>query len=173
MASINDIVPIILKWEGGFVDDPDDPGGETNMGVTIKTYEVYCRRKGLSKPTVEDLKAIDMDQWTEILRTMYWNVCKADDIESQSVANMIVDWAWHSGTGTAIRKVQKVVGVARDGIVGPITLAAINSVSALPLFGMLKAERIRHFKDQCRKNPKKKKFLNGWMNRVNDIQFED
>lgn len=173
MAKIEEITPLILKWEGGFVDDPDDRGGATNMGVTIGTYEAYCRRKGYPKPSVERLKNLSMEEWTDILRTMYWDVCKADDIGSQSVANMIVDWAWHSGTGTAIRKVQKVVGVERDGDIGPITLAAINSVSALPLFGMLKAERVRHLKEICRKRPANNKFMKGWMNRVNDIIFEE
>lgn len=56
MTDIRKLAPFILKWEGGFVDDPDDLGGATNMGVTIGTYEAYCRKKGYSKPTVERLK---------------------------------------------------------------------------------------------------------------------
>lgn len=56
MADVNKLAPFILKWEGGFVNDPDDLGGATNMGVTIGTYEAYCRKKGYPKPTVERLK---------------------------------------------------------------------------------------------------------------------
>ena len=56
MADVRKLAPFILKWEGGFVNDPDDLGGATNMGVTIGTYEAYCRKKGYSKPTVERLK---------------------------------------------------------------------------------------------------------------------
>ena len=44
MANVNDLVPHILKFEGGFVDDPDELGGATNKGVTLKTYKAYCRR---------------------------------------------------------------------------------------------------------------------------------
>ena len=58
MASIDKLIPFILKWEGGFVNDPTDRGGATNKGVTIATYEAYCRQKGLPRPTVEQLKNI-------------------------------------------------------------------------------------------------------------------
>ena len=46
MADVNKLAPFIIKWEGGFVNEPDDLGGATNMGVTIGTYEAYCRKKG-------------------------------------------------------------------------------------------------------------------------------
>lgn len=49
MADVKELAPFILKWEGGFVNDPDDLGGATNMGVTISTYEAYCKKKRLSK----------------------------------------------------------------------------------------------------------------------------
>ena len=85
MADVRKLAPFILKWEGGFIDDPDDLGGATNMGVTIGTYEAYCRKKGYSKPTVERLKNLTKEEWTEILKTMYWDRWKADEIKSQSV----------------------------------------------------------------------------------------
>ena len=69
MADVRKLAPFILKWEGGFVNDPDDLGGATNMGVTIGTYEAYCRKKGYSKPTVERLKNLTKEEWTEILKT--------------------------------------------------------------------------------------------------------
>ncbi len=97
MADVRKLVPFILKWEGGFVNDPDDLGGATNMGVTIGTYEAYCRKKGYSKPTVERLKNLTKEEWTEILKTMYWDRWKADEIKSQSVADILVDWVWASG----------------------------------------------------------------------------
>ncbi len=65
MADVRKLAPFILKWEGSFVNDPDDLGGATNMGVTIGTYEAYCRKKGYSKPTVERLKNL-----TEIDRNL-------------------------------------------------------------------------------------------------------
>lgn len=54
MADVNKLAPFILKWEGGFVNDPDDLGGATNMGVTIGTYEAYCRKKGYPSLRLKD-----------------------------------------------------------------------------------------------------------------------
>lgn len=60
MADVKKLAPFILKWEGGFVNDPDDLGGATNMGITIATYRVYRKRKGLPEPTVDDLNIYRM-----------------------------------------------------------------------------------------------------------------
>lgn len=152
--------------------DPDDLGGATNKGITIGTFTEYRKKKGMKAPTVSELKRISNREWTDILKTMYWDRFKADDIESQSVANICVDWLWMSGIN-AIKRTQKVLGVKRDGIVGPKTLSAINSVSPLPLFGMIKGERKRYYEEICRKRPANKKFLRGWMNRLDDLQFEE
>lgn len=172
MAQVNELAPFLLRWEGGFVCDPDDLGGATNKGITIGTFTEYRIKKGMKAPTVSELKRISNKEWTDILKTMYWDRFMADDIQSQSVANICVDWLWMSGVN-AIKRVQKVLGVKRDGIVGPKTLSAINSISPLPLFGMIKSERKRYYDEICRKRPANKKFLNGWMNRLNDLQFEE
>lgn len=173
MANVNELIPHILKWEGGFVDDPDDPGGATNMGITMRTYQLYCRRKGYPSPSVERLKAIDLDTFRDILKSMYWDTCKADDIQSQSVANLIVDWGWNSGTHTAVKRVQRLLGVKTDGVVGPITLAAINSRSPLPLFGQIKTDRMSYIEEICASRPANNKYKRGWYNRIKDFQFED
>lgn len=173
MADVNKLIPFILRWEGGWVDDPDDLGQETNKGVTLKTYKAYCRRKGYPVPTVERLKNLTDEQFCDILKTMYWDTCKADFIESQSVANAIVDWAWNSGTGTAVKEVQKVLGVKADGIVGNITLSAINSQSPLPLFGKIQQARLAYLERICKARPANNKFMRGWCNRVNSLVYEE
>lgn len=173
MADVNKLVPYILKWEGGFVNDPDDLGGETNKGVTFKTYKYYRKKRGLPEPTIADLIRLSDEEFEDILKTLYWNQCKADYIESQSVANIFVDWAWNSGTITAIKEVQRVLGVKADGIVGPITLSAINSESPLPLFGSIKQARIAYIDRICKARPANEKFRKGWLNRIHDFQFEE
>ena len=100
MADVKKLAPFIQRWEGGFVDDPDDLGGATNMGVTIATYKVYRKRKGLSEPTEDDLKHLSNNEWIDILKSLYWDKWKADQIKSQSVANILVDWVWASGIQT-------------------------------------------------------------------------
>lgn len=173
MARVELLVPHVLKWEGGYVNDPDDLGGMTNKGVTFQTYKAYCRRKGYPQPTEERLRNLTDEQFTDILKTMYWDVCKADEIVNQSVANAIVDWAWNSGTGTAIKEVQKVLDVKVDGVIGNVTLAAINSRSPLPLFGAIQQARKAYFERICEARPVNKKYLKGWLNRLFDMYFEE
>lgn len=171
MADYKKLVPFIRKWEGGFVNDPDDLGGATNKGVTIATYEAYCRKKGYPKPTVEQLKNLSDAEWSEIFKTLYWDRWKADEIKSQSVANILVDWVWASGV-YGIKRPQDIVGVLPDGLVGPKTLAAVNSKNPEGLFKAIKQARIYFVDEICRKRPANLKFRKGWLNRINDIKFE-
>jgi lysozyme family protein len=173
MADVTKLVPHIVKWEGGWVNDPDDLGGATNKGVCFRTYKLYRQRKKLPAPTIEDLKNISDEEFADILKSMYWDACRADQIESQSVANAIVDWAWNSGTVTASKEVQKVLGVAADGIIGNITLAAINSRSPLPLFGAIQQARLDYLERICVARPANRKFENGWTRRVKSLQYVD
>lgn len=171
MASVEKLAPFILKWEGGFVNDPDDLGGATNKGVTLSTYMQYCRKKGYPVPTIERLKNLSDREWTEILKTMYWDRWKADQIENQSVANIVVDWIWASGN-YGIKIPQKLLGVTVDGIVGPKTIDAVNSRNPRELFDMIKIARFDFIEDICRKRPANNKFKRGWLNRINDFVFE-
>ena len=173
MADVTKLVPHILKWEGGFVNDPDDLGGHTCKGVCYRTYKLYCSRKKRPVPTIEDLKNISDEEFADILKTMYWDACRADKIESQSVANAIVDWGWNSGTVTAAKEVQKILGVTADGIIGNITLAAINSRSPLPLFGAIQQARLAYLDKICVSRPANRKYLKGWYNRVNSLTYEE
>ena len=171
MANVEKLAPFILKWEGGFVNDPDDLGGATNRGVTLATYMQYCRKKGYPVPTVERLKNLSDHEWTEILKTMYWDRWKADQIESQSVANILVDWVWASGN-YGIKIPQQLLGVTVDGIVGLKTLEAVNSRNSRELFDMIKIARFDFIEDICRNRPANNKFKRGWFNRINDFIFE-
>lgn len=173
MADVNKLVPHILKFEGGYVNDPDDLGGATCKGVCYRTYKLYCSRKKRPVPTIEDLKRISDEEFAYILKSMYWDACRADKIESQSVANAIVDWAWNSGTVTASKEVQKILGVTADGIIGNITLAAINSRSPLPLFGAIQEARKAYIDKICVSRPANRKFMKGWFRRVESLKFED
>ena len=188
MASIDKLIPFLLKWEGGFVYDPTDRGGATNKGVTIATYEAYCKRKGYPRPTVEQLKNIPAAHWREIVKTMYWDKWHADDINSQKVANILVDWVWASGIH-GIKKPQALLGVKADGIVGDKTLSAVDFADPEELFTEIYQERVKFInaivarsvaayeKNIGRKATEKellkytqKRFEKGWLNRLLDIK---
>lgn len=171
MANVNELTPLILKWEGGFVNDPDDLGGATNMGITIGTYRDYRKKKGLPEPTVDDLKKLSQEEWTEIMKTSYWDRWKADEIKNQSIANILVDWVWTSGV-YGIKIPQEILKVTADGLVGPSTLAAINSyVTQAELFEKIKQARYDYIERICEKRPANKKFRNGWRNRIQDFKY--
>ena len=119
MAQLAKLLPLILKWEGGYVNNPADLGGATNKGVTLAVW----KRQGYDKNgdgmiDADDLKLIDDEDVAErILRPHYWNRWQADRIDSQALANILVDWVWGSGRyGIAIP--QAILGVPVDGIVG-------------------------------------------------------
>ena len=172
MAYLSNIIPKILKWEGGFVNDPDDLGGATNMGVTIKTYRHFF---GAHK-TVEDLKKLTIKDWSKIARKGFWEKVGGDNITSQDVAELLFDFAWGSGVNRANKLVQNLLNksfgkhLVVDGITGPKTQAAINSVNPNKLFNKIWDYRYDYLHYIVEKRPQNAKFLNGWLNRLNDFQ---
>lgn len=167
MADAEKLKPFILRWEGGFVNDPDDAGGATNKGVTIATFRQFYGKDA----TVEQLKRMTDEQWLCIFKTGYWDRWRADEINSQSIANIVVDWVWASGS-IGITRVQKILGVEADGIVGRKTLTALNSRPPRDLFYQIRAARIAFVETIVRRRPSQKKFLRGWTNRILSFTFE-
>ena len=173
MANIDKLAPFILRWEGGFVNDPVDKGGATNMGVTIGTWRsVGYDKDGDGDIDVDDLHLLDKEDVIErVLRPHYWNRWRADEILNQSVANILVDWVWASGTH-GIKRPQRILGVTADGIVGPKTLAAVNSMDPMELHFRIKNDRIKFIDEICRRNPSQERFRKGWMNRINALVYQ-
>ena len=172
MANVYKLAPWILKWEGGFVNDPADLGGATNMGAAIGTWKSCGYDKdGDGHIDVDDLRLLTReDVVNRVLKPHYWDRWKADLITSQSVANILVDWVWASGVH-GIKIPQRLLGVTVDGIVGPKTLAAVNARNPRELFDMIKIARFDFIEDICKKRPANNKFKRGWMNRINDIAY--
>ena len=167
MADINLLVPKILKWEGGFVNNPLDAGGATNMGVTLAAWQ----HLGHPAATEEDIKSLTQDDFKVVLR-QYWNQWQADQIVNQSMAEILVDWVWGSGIW-GIKIPQQILGVVADGQVGAHTLAAINAANQADLFNKLFEARQNFLNQIVDNNPTQKVFLQGWLNRLNDYQFND
>ena len=190
MAQIEKLAPFILKWEGGFVNDPADAGGATNKGVTIATW----KRCGYDKDgdgdiDVDDLSLITKeDAVNRVMKPFYWDRWKADEIHSQKIANILVDWVWASGSH-GIKIPQRMLGVSPDGIVGRKTLSAVNFADPDELFDALFKARVDFLNDITQKSIARfeksvgrkatkfelyhctnKRFIKGWLNRLNDLK---
>ena len=164
----NKIVRFFKKWEGGYSNHPLDTGGCTMIGVTIGTYRNYF---GQDK-TCDDLKHIKDEEWLYIFRKGYYNLVKADNIINDSIALMVVDMAWMSGPITTIKQIQQCFNLKVDGIIGKITLAALNGDPKV-VFNKLYQMRKNYFLKLVDKRPSNKVFLKGWLNRLNDIKYEN
>lgn len=113
---------LVLKHEGGFVNDPHDPGGATNKGITQAVYDGYRIRKKLSKRSVREIESTEVE---ELYKTRYWDLIKGDLLPA-GLDYCIFDFAVNSGTGRAAQFLQRAVDADPDGKIGPKTLAAIS-----------------------------------------------
>ena len=132
--NFDECLKMLLHHEGGYVNHPSDPGGETNLGVTKKVYQEWGGTKDMKDLTVEDV--------APIYKKEYWDRCKCDDLES-GVDWAVFDWAVNSGTGRAAKAIQKICGAAQDGAIGPKTLALIgtqNTQYVIEEFGKIRQD---------------------------------
>jgi lysozyme family protein len=168
MADFNKYVPLLKRIEGygKFTDRKDDRGGPTMSGVTLKTFRRFL---GTGK-TVNDLKSMSEAQWIYIMKSYFWDRVGADDMMNQSIATIIADWCVNSGT-SIIRKVQSIVGVAVDGVSGPITVRAINSSDQYLLWHKLYNARVDFYKRIVAADSSQEKNLKGWLNRLKVLKF--
>jgi len=165
MADFMIYAPLLHSLEKGISNSPYDRGGFTVDGVTLTTFRRFY---GQDK-TETDLRNMTRPQWRHIMKTGYWDVCKADSIEDQRLAEIITDWCVNSGTAR-IRNVQTILGVRPDGAVGPITLGAINGADRDELYRRIMAARVAWFERIVRNDPAQKRNLTGWMNRLKRLE---
>jgi len=150
--------PWVLAHEGGYVDNPRDPGGATNQGVTQGTYNAYRKRTGRAYQSVRKLTAMERDT---IYRLQYWDKLACDDLPS-GVDYAVYDFGVNSGVNRSAKYLQKIVGVKQDGIIGLQTLAAVEAMTAQEVVERLCGDRMA-FLRKLRHWPT---FKNGWTRRV-------
>lgn len=172
MADMNKFVPKLLKWEGGYAADPDDRGGATKYGVTEKTWEKSGYDKNADgRIDAKDVALLSESDMSSCILPVYWKRWQADRIGSQAMAEILVDWLWMSGD-IAVKRVQHLLGLNEDGIVGEKTLAAINAYpDRRKLFERIKNERRGYIDRICSLRPANIKFRKGWLARLKDFKW--
>jgi lysozyme family protein len=151
----------LMSHEGGYSNNAADAGGETKYGISKRSY-----------PNL-DIKNLTRDQARKIYFCDFWLKGKYDDIANENIAIKLFDLAVHTGISQANKLIQRAlrsagVAVIEDGIIGPITLKAINDADSTDLLAALKSEAAGYYRLLANLNPSQQTFINGWLNRAYD-----
>lgn len=155
----------VLRHEGGFSDHPADPGGATNMGITRKTLASWRQVSPWTALPKAEVQRLTRTEAGKIYRAHYWNKCHADLLPF-GVDMAVFDYAVNSGPGRAIRTLQQALGVAVDGVVGPVTIAAAGKVDGTTLVDQMCDRRLAFLKTLATFPT----FGRGWTSRVASVR---
>jgi lysozyme family protein len=161
-------MPFVLRWEGGFVDHPNDPGGRTNKGVTQKVYDHWRRRQALAQ---RDVKLIQDAEVHAIYEADYWLPPRCDLLQSQ-LDLVQFDTAVNMGPGRAVRFLQQSLGCDIDGDFGPRTERAATACDAGSTIIRYCDVREAFYRRLAQNRPQLAVFLKGWLNRLNALRTE-
>ena len=151
----------VLKSEGGYVNNPKDPGGMTNLGCTKTVWEEY-----VGHPVSEaDMRALTPESVAPLYKRKYWDRVSGDDLPS-GLDYAVFDAAINSGAGRAAKWLQEVVGVTADGSIGSGTLAAVASKDTQNLIAKYNDKRLQFLESL----PTFATFGKGWSRRVSEVQ---
>ena len=169
MADINQYWGFAKEWEGiVYENDSDDEC--TKFGIVLQDLIDFYKRSDF---TCEDIKNLKEEDALKIFKSLYWDFYKSDEIKSQSVSEAINEFGFNTGKYNSALKVQSLIGTDIDGKFGPNTLSLINGYDSLTLFKKIQTRRKEYYINLVNINPKKQKYLKGWMNRVNALKFKN
>lgn len=159
MSNFDEAIKTVLRHEGGYVNNPADPGGETKYGISKRSY-----------PNL-DIKNLTSERAAAIYKADWWDRFRYETIDDQRVATKIFDMSVNMGSKQAHKLLQRAVNAAGgsievDGMIGPQTLAAVNAVPACCVMSALKAEQAAYYRLIIEKNSALKTFEKGWMIRA-------
>lgn len=164
MQNFNRALSVILHHEGGFVNHPRDPGGITNLGVTRRVLESWLE----TPVTEQDMRDLTESDVRPIYRARYWHRVRGDDLPT-GLDLCVFDFAVNAGVSRSSKFLQEQVGVQADGIIGSITLAAVNQwvqVQGAPQAVMQFQQRREQY---YRSLTTFDVFGRGWLNRNNSV----
>lgn len=170
------ISKIILRHEGGYINDPDDPGGATNKGIAWNTWKAYAQIDINVEPTLENLKKLSNKDAEIIYRKRYWEPKGFCKLQNDKVGLMVYDWTITSGG--AAKKIQELLNkefAQKLTVTRRIDISTIDALNNIDnqqkLLEQIMEIRKSYYKNLAYKNGKAtalKKYLKGWLNRVDD-----
>ena len=152
---------MVLKHEGGFVNNPKDPGGMTNLGVTKAAWEAYWNRSS----SEAEMRSLTPNIVKPFYKAMYWDKIKGDQLPA-GVDYAAYDLAVNSGVGRAAKYLQQIAGVVADGAIGPKSLEAIKACDPEQVVDALCDMRL----DFLKRLPTFETFGKGWSRRVAEVK---
>lgn len=175
MANFNEAFEKVIANEGGYVNDANDPGGETYKGISRKMHSgwigwhiVDLLKKQNGFPALLDQNVELQSEIKQFYQIQFWDRISGNLIADQAVANSIFDFAVNAGTTTSATLAQMTSGIKIDGIIGPKTAEAINNIPSgnfLASFTLAKIARYIHI---VKKRPVSRKYFFGWVCRALD-----
>lgn len=160
-ARFDRCLAIVLQQEGGFVNDPQDPGGATNMGITRDVLGAF-RDRAVSVDEVRDLSRAEA---REIYRARYWTPMRCADLPP-GIDLCVFDFGVNAGPSRAVKLLQRAVGVTADGSVGPITLAAARALETERLIASFSEARLAYYRSLDGFS----RFGRGWTSRTEAVR---
>jgi len=149
----------VCRFEGGFVNDPKDPGGPTNLGITQATLSSFLGRAA----TIAEVKALTPDKAAPIYREKYWDSISGDDLPT-GIDLLVFDYGVHAGPRQSVLALQRVLRVVADGRVGPRTILAARKADPMKTIDALSNHRVEAL--QKLKIWKDERFHKGLISRV-------
>lgn len=162
MSTFETCLAETLKWEGGWSNHKDDPGGPTMRGVIQRVYDAWRKRNGLPKRSVRNIEEHELQA---IYRENYWQLVRGDELPP-GVDLCVFDYGVNSGPSRSISHLQEVLGIKVDGNMGPVTIDAVNAADPVEIVNKLCARR-RKFLRQIRTYHV---FGKGWERRVDGVE---
>jgi lysozyme family protein len=181
MADFEKAIPVILAHEGGYVNHPNDPGGATNFGVSLRFLAEHPEMgdfDGDGDVDVEDIRNMSVDDAKNVYRKLWWEKYKYGQIIDQTIATKVLDLSVNMGAKRAHILLQTALNKAFglkltvDGILGPASIGVINACSDDTEQTLLTAycdEAFGFYQRLIDKNPKFKVFEKGWKKRAYSV----
>lgn len=160
---------VVLPHEGGFVDDPEDPGGATKFGISLRAAQGFGSLADVDHDgdvDRSDILELTVEDAAGIYRAQYWTTLRCDEIPA-GLDLMLFDFGVNAGPTAAVRLLQGALAVKVDGVIGPKTLAAVRAADRPRAIDAM-ATRRQQFYRSLAKFPR---FGRGWLRRTEEVRL--